>query len=83
MANEPQTTVLRCATCNLPFARIQHGALVIQSRHHGEAHTNAISLAELKTLLEAEGLTIVPTDVSVSSMWTADAAEPTSVLTTS
>jgi hypothetical protein len=40
-----------CSCCKLPFARIQNGALVIDSRHHGERHTNVIALAELVRLV--------------------------------
>lgn len=40
---------LPCSICRLPFARIENGVLIIESRHHGDKHTNVISL---KTLLE-------------------------------
>lgn len=37
---------LRCATCGLPFGYliIQNGVILIESRHHGEIHTNIIPL---------------------------------------
>lgn len=37
---------LRCATCGLPFGYliIQNGVILIESRHHGEIHTNVIPL---------------------------------------
>ena len=38
---------LRCATCELPFARVQNGVLIVESRHHGEVHVNAVPLAAL------------------------------------
>lgn len=47
-SNRPKT--LRCAKCNLPFAHLQDGDLVIQSRHHGAAHINRVSLEELDLL---------------------------------
>jgi hypothetical protein len=47
-----EVKVLLCSCCNLPFAKLQFGRLVIQSRHHGYDHTNAIDLQELQTILE-------------------------------
>lgn len=44
---------LPCDKCRLPYARVQNGCLVIESRHHGEIHTNAIPLAQVRALLEA------------------------------
>ena len=44
--------VLLCSCCNLPFAKLQFGRLVIQSRHHGDDHTNALDLGELTDILE-------------------------------
>ncbi len=41
----------QCSCCKLPFARIQNGVLIIESRHHGEKHTNVISLADLIQLI--------------------------------
>lgn len=37
---------LRCATCGLPFGYlvIRDGVILIESRHHGETHTNLIPL---------------------------------------
>ena len=46
--------VLRCSCCGLPFAVLQNGALVVQSQHSGNKHTNAISLAELARLARDE-----------------------------
>jgi hypothetical protein len=40
-------TVLICDKCGLPFARVQGGALVIESRHHGQVHVNVLSVDEL------------------------------------
>ncbi len=50
--------VLRCSCCGLPFAVLQNGALVVQSQHSGNKHTNAISLAELARLARDEAETI-------------------------
>lgn len=47
---DPQT--LKCACCDLPFAVVQRGVLVIQSRHHGQKHSNVITLEELRRMLE-------------------------------
>lgn len=37
---------LRCATCGLPFGYlvIRDGVILIESRHHGQVHTNLIPL---------------------------------------
>lgn len=45
--------VLRCACCGLPWARVQGGALVVVSRHHGEQHVNVVALTELRRMGEA------------------------------
>ena len=44
--------VFLCSCCNLPFAKLQFGRLVIQSRHHCDDHTNALDLEELQSILE-------------------------------
>ena len=41
------TEPLRCAKCGLPYATMQNGAIVIESRHHGEKHINVVSVWEL------------------------------------
>lgn len=41
---------LTCSSCGRPFARIENGALVIESRHSGETHTNTIAITELNRL---------------------------------
>ena len=33
--------------CTLPWARVQNGCLVVQSRHNGMTHTNAIPIDKL------------------------------------
>lgn len=48
--NQNGVVVLRCAECGLPFGRIQNGALIIESRHHGERHTNTIAVQRLQQL---------------------------------
>ena len=45
-----------CGCCELPFARLQNGVLVIQSNHHGEKHQNVIAVAELVRLAEVGNL---------------------------
>jgi len=42
--------VLRCGQCGLPWAKICNGVLVVESRHHGDRHVNAIAIAELERL---------------------------------
>lgn len=41
-------TVLRCAICGLPWAKIRDGVLIVESRHHGEIHVNVIAVNELE-----------------------------------
>lgn len=43
--------VFRCYKCDLPFARLQNGSIVIESRHHGEKHVNSISVWDLVLLV--------------------------------
>jgi hypothetical protein len=44
--------VLLCACCNLPYAKLQFGRLVIQSKHYRDNHSNSLSLEELESILE-------------------------------
>lgn len=44
---------LLCSTCRLPFAVVENGVLVIESRHHGEKHTNVLSLEAVYELVKA------------------------------
>jgi hypothetical protein len=48
----PAPPPLTCRTCGRPFARVQNGVLVIESKHGSETHTNVISLTQLRALLE-------------------------------
>lgn len=43
---------LRCPTCGLPYARLSGNVLIIESRHHGEKHTNTITVDKLAELVE-------------------------------
>jgi hypothetical protein len=47
-----ETWVLLCSCCNLAFAKLQFGRIVIQSKHHSEHHTNAISSEDLQKILD-------------------------------
>ena len=43
---------LRCEECGRPFAYVTaDGKVVVQSRHGGNAHTNAVAVAELVRLV--------------------------------
>lgn len=44
-----QPLTLHCGEddCNLPWARIQNGCLIVVSRHRGELHTNVIPIDKL------------------------------------
>ncbi len=42
---------LTCARCELHWAQVQNGALIVDSRHGGQIHTNAISLPTLHMIL--------------------------------
>jgi hypothetical protein len=47
---EPRRIVLRCQCghCELPFAYVQNGVLLIQSRHSGETHINAVRIEDVE-----------------------------------
>jgi hypothetical protein len=45
--------VLRCAVCNLPWAKIRNGVLIVESRHHGAIHVNVIAVDEVVRLRSA------------------------------
>lgn len=45
--SDTKKTPLRCHCCDLPWGYIQNGVLIVQSRHHGETHTNVIAISEL------------------------------------
>lgn len=45
---------LICACCGLPFARLQNGCLVVESKHSGERHVNAISVEQLVRISQEE-----------------------------
>ena len=49
---------LRCSQeeCSLPVAYLENGALIIESRHHGEKHETIFSIAALLALAYCEGL---------------------------
>jgi hypothetical protein len=42
--------ILRCAVCNLPWAKIRNGVLIVESRHHGAVHVNVIALEVLSRM---------------------------------
>ena len=45
--------VLRCAICNLPWAKIRNGVLIVESRHHGAVHVNVIAVDALAQMRRA------------------------------
>ena len=51
--------LLNCPECGLPMAKLVGGALVIQSRHHGEKHTAIVAVSDLVRLA---GMERGPTD---------------------
>jgi hypothetical protein len=46
--------VLKCK-CGLPWAYLQNGQLVVESKHYGETHLNQISLRKLIEVLRQGG----------------------------
>ncbi len=46
--------VLRCCHCGLPWAKVQAGVLIIESKHHGDKHVNVIPLADLLRMCHNE-----------------------------
>src|SRR5260370_29243531 len=66
--------VLLCSCCNLPFAKLQFGRLVIQSKHHGDDNTNALDLQALESIFEllrknSAIISPVPTKYSAQSLY--------------
>jgi hypothetical protein len=47
-----EINVFLCSCCNLPFAKLQFGRLVIQSKHHSDNHSNALGPEDLESILE-------------------------------
>jgi hypothetical protein len=45
---------LKCK-CGLPWAYLQNGQLVVESKHYGARHVNRISLAKLVEILRRGG----------------------------
>ena len=45
--------LLRCQ-CGLPYARLENGCIIIESRHHGETHQNVMPLATLVEMAQAQ-----------------------------
>ena len=43
--------LLPCAVCHSPWGYVQGGALVVESRHHGERHRNVLTLERVRELL--------------------------------
>jgi len=46
--------LLRCR-CGLPYARLENGCIIIESRHHGETHQNVMPLAMLLEMAQEQG----------------------------
>ena len=58
---QKKKSALICSCCDLPCAVIENGRLVWQSRHGHSAHTNALTLDDLKELvrvMESEAVQI-------------------------
>ena len=45
----------QCGQCGLPYARLQNGCIIIESRHHGETHQNVMPIATLAEMAKAQG----------------------------
>lgn len=50
-ANPGAAVVLRCACCGQPWARLEDGALIVESRHSGKVHVNKVTVAALMALV--------------------------------
>lgn len=57
VAYEPEPVILRCGCCGLPWARLENGALVVESRHSGQVHVNRLSVEALAALVAGNGAT--------------------------
>jgi len=49
-----KSIVLQCASCVLPWARIENDVLIVESRHHGAIHVNVIPIQELVRIVEED-----------------------------
>lgn len=58
--------VLRCQ-CGLPWGRLSNGVLIIESRHHGQTHTNVIAVAELQRLAAGNVPAAAPLETKTSA----------------
>ena len=47
-----KTVRIDCPKCDLPAAEIVKGTMLIRSRHHGRLHIIAVSLEQVKRLME-------------------------------
>ncbi len=43
--------LFRCDKCGLPFARLKKSSIIVESQHHGEKHTNSMSVWDLVLLV--------------------------------
>jgi hypothetical protein len=48
---KPKSGKVICGCCPLPIAYVQHGRLVITSRHDNKTHTNALTIEQLRELI--------------------------------
>jgi len=70
--------VLYCTACGMEWARVANGALIVQSRHRGETHSNAIGAVEfLKLTLGEEWVDIIGEAIDIVRRRAAQEAIPT------
>lgn len=54
----------QCGACDLPYAIVQNGVLVIVARHNGDRHTNVLKLEDVERLLAESKQTPVVLELS-------------------
>lgn len=64
--------------CYLPWAYIYNGVVSVQSRHHGQIHTNAIAIVELYHILKASqgSSSLLPIDLALSPVRQTEVTHP-------
>jgi len=60
--HKPAVIILRCSECNLPWAKLHNGYLIVESRHHGQKHTNIIAIDTLVMLSNRNRSQVFPND---------------------
>lgn len=67
MTDNNVAIILRCRECNLPWAEIHNGCLIVESRHHAQKHTNVIPIQTLIDLSNKEHSQVHLVDMTLAT----------------